>query len=307
MTKFLIVDGNSLGCRAAFAAPKHSKDLCTKENIPTGTIVRFINMLNKVMCDIVKPTHIVVAWDTDANTFRKQLYPEYKANRQAHKEQNDIDMHIVHKQFKMLRNMLEWLGIKNVNIQGFEGDDICGSFATISKADENYIVTGDKDSFQLVNDNTYIVYPKSGFTDVDIVNEQYINDKFNVSLDNYIGLKTLQGDASDNIHGFTGCGPKTAAKLLDEFGNSDIIARLKEEELSNYNKKIKTGLADWQSRYELLKTLVTIRTDVELPYTFDDCEIDLLKWDELIPYMEQLEMNNFINRIKWGAVYRLHY
>ena len=303
----MIVDGNSLGCRAAFAAPKHQKDLCTKENIPTGTLVRFMNMWNKVMCDIVQPTHIVVAWDTDANTFRKQLCAEYKANRQIKKEQNDIDMHIVHKQFKMLRNMLERLGIKNVNIQGFEGDDICGSFATISDADENYIVTGDKDSFQLVNENTYIIYPKSGFTDVDIVDEKYINDKFNVSLENYIGLKTLQGDVSDNIHGLTGCGPKTAAKLLKDFGSSDIIAKLKGEELAHYNKKIRVGLTDWQSRYELLKTLVTIRTDVELPYTFEDCEIDLLKWNDLVPYMEELEMHNFINRIKWGAVYRLHY
>ena len=115
-----------------------AKDLRTSTGIETGTIIRFFNMISKVMLQL-EPTHIICCWDTDSYTFRKQLYPEYKANR--HTSEPAIDMSIVHKQFGMIRKMLDILGIKSVNIQGFEGDDLVGSFLQISKADINSIKT----------------------------------------------------------------------------------------------------------------------------------------------------------------------
>ena len=306
MTKFLIVDGNSIGCRAAFAIPKDHPDLKTKEGIETGTITRFMNMFNKIMMQI-KPTHIAVVWDSAEETFRKKLYPEYKANRHKNDKEPIIDMNIVHKQFRMIRKILDLLGIISINIPGYEGDDLCGSLANISEADETYIVTGDKDSFQLIDKDTYVIFPKNGFTDFDIANLQYIEDKFGITVDQYIGLKALQGDQSDNILGYVGCGPKTASKMLNEFGDSDIIAKLKQEDLSHYNKKIRANLEDWQNRYDLIKQLVTIKTDVELSYRYEDFEIELLKWDDALSYFQDLEMYHFINRIHWKAVYRLTY
>ena len=95
--------------------------------------------------------------------------------------------------------------------------------------------------------------------------------------------------------------------MLNEFGSTDIIAKLKEEDLTNYNKTIKKNLKDWQERYEILKQLVTIKTDLPLPYDFTDFEIGLLKWNEIKPLLQDLEMYNFINRIAFGAVYRLKY
>ena len=304
MTKFLIIDGNSIGCRAAFAGPKTGDDLKTTTGIETGTIVRFFNIINKVMLQL-EPTHIVCCWDTDAHTFRKDLYPEYKANR--HNRQSNIDMSTVHRQFAMIRKMLDILGIKSVNVQKFEGDDLVGSFLAISNADMNYICSGDKDSWALVNDNTTAVFPKSGFTDVILATPEYIEDKFMIKRANYVGLKMLQGDVSDNVKGLEGCGPKTAAKLLNEFNDIDTIAALTDEDLAGYNKKIRNNFADWKQRFPILKELMTIRTDVQLPYTFDDCEIDLLNWDEFKIYIKGLEMYNFIQRIEWGAVYRLKY
>ena len=306
MTKFLIIDGNSLGCRAAFAGARAFPDLKSHENIPTATIVCMMNMLNKVFMTM-KPTHIVVCWDTDSNTFRKQLYPEYKANRQNVDNHSaiEIDMKVVYKQFSFIRRMLEILGIKNVNKQGYEGDDLCGSFAHISNADKTYIVSGDQDSWALVTPDINIIYPKSGFNDFNIITEDFIYDKYHITVQQYVDLKTLKGDISDNIPGYSGCGPKTASKMLKEFGSADIIASLKEEDLKNYNKTIKNNLKDWQTRYELIKKLMTIRTDVELPYTYDDCEIDLLDWESLKPLLRDLDMNQLLNRMHWGAVYRM--
>lgn len=304
MTKFLIVDGNSIGCRAAFSGPKGGNDLQTASGIPTGTIVRFFNMLSKVMLQL-EPTHIICCWDTDSHTFRRELYPEYKANR--HIKEPIIDMSIVHKQFGLIRKMLDILGIKSANVQGFEGDDIVGSFLKISEADINYICSGDKDSWALVDENTIAIFPKSGFTDVNLITPEYVEEKFLIKKANYVGLKILQGDVSDNVKGLEGCGPKTAAKLLNEFNDIDTIASLKEEDLAQYNKKIRNGFKDWQARFPIIKTLMTIRTDVTLPYTFADCEIDLLNWEDFKEYIKGLEMYNFIQRIEWGAVYRLKY
>lgn len=306
MTIFCIIDGNSLGMRAALSITKGKPDLMTKDGIPTGTIVRYFNMLNKILLQL-QPTHVAIAWDSDANTFRKELYPEYKANRQKRALPDGIDLNIVYKQFKFIRLLLEKLGIVNINVPTFEGDDICGSLLKLSQADQNFIISGDRDIWSLIDDNTQIVYPKSGFTDFDFIDAKYVEDKYNISVNQFLGLKAICGDASDNIKGYNGCGVKTATKMLNEFGNSDVIAKLKVDDLQGYNKTIKNNLQDWQDRYELIKTLITIRQDVDISYDFDDFEIGLLKWNNIKPLLQDLEMYNFINRIAFGAVYRLKY
>lgn len=177
----------------------------------------------------------------------------------------------------------------------------------ISKADENYIISGDKDFFQLVNSNTFIVFPKHGFTDYNVITEQYIIDEFNINPINYIDLKILQGDKSDNITGYKGCGPKIASKMINEFGSSEKIFKLTVDKLNNYNKTIKNNLQDWQQRYDLLKVLMTIKTDLEIPYLFEDFKIELLKWLDLKPILEELQMKRLISLIDWGAVYRLRW
>ena len=304
MTTFLIVDGNSVGMRAAMAGAR--QPLTTREGIPTATIVFFFNMLNKIMLNI-RPTHICIGWDTDSNTFRKKLYPEYKANRHNKPLPEGVDLTTIYKQFKFIRLLLDKLGIKSINIPIFEGDDICGSLARISEADMTYIVSGDRDSWSLVDDDINIIYPKNGFNDFDIIDYDYIEKKYGIDPQQFLSLKALQGDVADNIIGLVGCGTKTATKMINEFGSSDKIATLNAEDLKGYNKTIRNNLQDWKNRYELIKTLVTIKTDVELPYQFDDFLIELLPWQELKPLLFDLEMYNFINRIDYGAVYRLTY
>ena len=303
----MIVDATNICFRAACVACSLEKNIQQNSylinKIPTGTFHVFFNLFNHIMMKI-QPTHIVCCFDTNTNTFRKQLYPEYKAQRHDNLIEG-LDITIVHKQFQFIRKMLNILGIKSINIESYEADDLCGSCMSISEADENYIISGDKDSWQLVNDNTVVIFPKNGFTDYIIVDKQYIEDKYDIQYDKYIDLKILQGDKSDNIPAYKGVGPKIASKMINEFQSSNQIAKLRIEDLNNYNKTIRNNLQDWQNKYELLKTLMTIKTDIILPYKYDDFEINLLKWLDLKPWLEELHMYNLINRISYGAVYRL--
>lgn len=302
MTKFMIVDATNICFRAACVGFASNNQLIVN-NIPTTTFQVFFNLFNHIMMQL-QPTHIVCCFDTNSNTFRKKLYPEYKAQR--HKNlMEGMDLNIVHKQFLFIRKMLDILGIKSINMENYEADDLCGSCRTISQADENYIISGDKDSWQLVNDNTRVIFPKNGFTDYIIVDQQYIEEQYNIQYDKYIDLKILQGDKSDNIPAYNGVGPKTASKMINEFYDSSKIAKLKVEDLANYSKKVRNNLQDWQNKYELLKTLMVIKTDINIPYKYEDFEINLLKWLELKPWLEELHMYNLINRISYGAVYRL--
>lgn len=291
-SKFLIIDGNSLGCRAAFAHnPKHGEDLCNFEGRPTGATYRFFNMLDRILHQI-RPTHVVVAWDTNSNTFRKQIYPEYKANR----KQSTADNETAQIQFEDIKNILNLIGINNVNIEGFEGDDIVGSYTELSTADKDFIVTGDKDSFQLVTDNAFIIYPLNGFKEVQIINPQYIENKYNIEVDKFIDLKALMGDTGDNIKGINGCGEKTALKLLEKLGSAKAVSEYKENELEGINKKVMCNLKEWSDRFEQTMQLVTIRKDVDLPYTFEECEIDL-QWENAKEYFKQLTLNSFLRKI----------
>ena len=302
MTKFMIVDGNSIGCRAALAFnPKLGKeDLKSKSGVPTGAVHRFFNLFIKLLNQF-KPTHIAFAWDTDIHTFRKQLDASYKANRQQKLDDSVTDMN---RQFQIIRLLLEKLGIHSVNVQGFEGDDIIGSFIRISKADNNFIITGDRDSFQLVDDNTFVVFPKHGFKEFNIVNKQYIQNNYELDVNQFIDLKMLQGDMSDNIRGIDGCGPKMAIKLLHKFGSIDNIKEASIEEIQKEsNKRVAANIEEWKSRVNILKQLVTIRQDIKLPYTFDDCKIDQLYWEEILSYIEELDMNQLSAKIRIGNLY----
>ena len=302
-TKFMIVDGNSLGCRAALAFnPNYGKeDMKSTKGIPTGTVVRFMNMFCKILKEI-EPTHIVVTWDTDTNTFRKQLDDSYKANRQAIKD--TVVFSDMYKQFQIIKLILEKIGIHSVNVQGFEGDDIVGSYAKVSKADKNYIITGDRDSFQLVDNKTVVIYPKHGFKEINIVDEDYIKKEYELDTNQFISFKMLQGDSSDNIKGIDGCGPKTAIKLLHKFGSAKNIYNAKNEEiLKESNKRVAADIDNWRNRFDILEKLVTIRKDVKLPYSYAKCKIKKLDWEAALPYIEELNMNQLASKIRMHELY----
>jgi DNA polymerase-1 len=345
MSKLLIIDGNSLACRAAFAynprylCPKWGKwngewnstktykkndvvvfdkdavyiakkesiniappslehwdflgsDLKNSEGKLTGATYRFINMLDKLMHQI-EPTHVVVGWDVGRDTFRKEVDSTYKQTR----EKKNDDLYI---QFADMKRILDAVGIKNVGVKGFEGDDIVGTYIQLSQADKNYIATGDKDSFQLISDKTEIIHLSGNFKDMKFITADKVFEDYGVTVDKFADLKALMGDEGDNIKGINGCGEKTAAKLINHYGTLDeIVKNANNICIKGVNKKIQENIGEWVERYEQVKQLVQIRRDVPVPYSFDQCQINF-DWNNALPIFKELEFNSFIKKLNGG-------
>lgn len=300
MTKFLIIDGNSIAYRAAVASSPN-KELINSKGKITGGIFRFVNILNKILT-LTKPTHVIVGFDTSKKTFRNELYSEYKANRKSKNEGEDKD---IYSQFSDIKKVLEAIGIKHDNILDYEGDDIVGTYCNISNANKNFVLSGDKDTFQLINDDTFVIFPIKGISEVAVYNKDKFMDRFDVNVEQYIDYKCLLGDKGDNIPGVNGCGDKSAASILKKYSNIDNLLKNLDEQSKDIRgwKKLSNNLKEWQTDYPLMKKLVTIRNDVPIKYSFDDCKISL-NWNNAIPLFEELEFNSLIKRVKGGKLYK---
>lgn len=291
MSNFMIVDGNSLACRAEFAFNpyKNKVDLTNSEGRVTGGTYRFINMFDKLLWKI-KPTHIVVCWDTNRNTWRRKLYPQYKMNRENNP--NNINKESLYIMFEDIKKILTAINVVNVEYDGYEGDDLVGTFANISTADKTFIVSGDKDTFQLINKNTYVVFPNNN----DIIDEEYIKNKYNVTPKQFIELKALMGDSGDNIPGIKGCAEKTASKLINHYGNINNIINASDINIKGVSKTIISNIEQWKPQAEMILKLVTIDKKVPIEIEFEDCKNNI-NWYNAIPIFEELEFNSLINKI----------
>lgn len=291
MTKFLIIDGNSIACRAEYAHNlKKGIDLINSNGKITGGTYRFINMFDRLLHKI-KPTHIVVVWDVNRNTWRRKLYPQYKMNREQINENKD-DLYIM---FEDIKRILQTIGVLNIEFEEYEGDDLVGTFTNISTADKNFIVSGDKDTFQLINKNTNVIFPKNGFREIIIVDEEFLIKKYNVkNAKQFIELKTLMGDVGDNIPGIKNCGEKTAIKLLHHFGNIQSIIQTKE--FNNINNKLVENIKLWQPQAETFLKLVTINKKVPIEVEFEDCILNI-DWNKALSIFQELEFNSLIKKI----------
>lgn len=299
-TRFLIIDGNSLACRAAFAHnPNFGPDLQTKDGKVTGGIFRFFTMFDKILKQI-RPTHVIVGWDVNRHNWRKQVYPLYKANREKKEESLFI-------QFEDIKNILNAIGIKNIGVIGYEGDDIVGTYVSKSKATKNFIVSGDKDCYQLVNDNTSIVFPKVGFSEIELITPEYILNKYDIPVEQFVDLKALMGDAGDNVPGIDGCGEKTAIKLLKHYGSAKEVSNNKDNiDIKGVNKKVKAGIQEWSKQSDLIIDLVTIRKDIpeQFLFDYDSCYIgNEINWDGAYQLFKELEFNALINKMHEGGLY----
>ena len=220
MSKILIIDGNSLLFRAYYAM---TVPMVTKEGIYTQGVYSFINMINKLKEEFA-PTHMMVAFDVKGPTFRHLEYEEYKAGRKKTPEELLMEIPILH-------DVLDAMNIKIIELSGYEADDVIGTVAT--KADEArieaYIVTGDKDALQLVTDNTKVVINKKGVTQFETYDIPKMKEVYDLTPDEFIDLKGLMGDNSDNIPGVPGVGIKTGTNLIKEFGTVENIIKNADE------------------------------------------------------------------------------
>ncbi|KLU75232.1 DNA polymerase I [Clostridium botulinum] len=253
--RLLILDGHSLMYRAFFALPP----LTNKEGIHTNAIYGFIKMLLK-MKEEIKPNYIVTAFDKKAPTFRHKEYEDYKAGRAKMPSE-------LNEQFPIVKEILNKLAINIFEIDGFEADDLIGTLSQFAeeKGIEVYIVTGDKDALQLATDNVKIVINKKGMSEKEIYDRNRMIEEYEVTPTQFIDVKGLMGDKSDNIPGVPGIGTKTAFKLIKEYGSIENVL----ENVENISgKKMKQNLIEYREQAIFSKKLATICTNVPI-------EIDL--------------------------------
>lgn len=283
--KLTIIDGFSLANRAFFALPP----LATSSGQPTNAVYGLLMMLLKLV-EEGKPDYLVTAFDAAAPTFRYQEYREYKANRMKMEDS-------LRSQFPIIRELLGILQVPVYEKPGFEADDVIGTFAkkAVKQGLNVEIVTGDRDSFQLVEPGITVLYTKKGITDYDRVDEAYIRNRYQLTPAQLIDLKGLMGDVSDNIPGVPGVGEKTALKYLHQYGSLETlyehlgeISRKREQEL----------LGAYKDQAILSKRLATIVTDLDLELELEHCcrppELDR---ERLIEFCRKYEFKSLLNRL----------
>ena len=281
--KIMILDGNSLLFRAFYAMPP----LKTKKGQYTNAVYGFLNMLYKLL-DTYSPEYICVAFDPKKPTFRHEQYKDYKATRAKAPDE-------LIEQFQLIRDVLEIHKIKCVEIDGFEADDVAGTFA--SAAEEQgvrvYLVTSDKDYLQLIDENINVILTKKGVTNTEEMNVQAMWDAYGISSAQFVDLKALMGDQSDNIPGVGGVGEKTALKLIQEYGSLDSIY----ENIDNVKGKLKEKLETDKMQAYMSQTLARIIRDIPLEFNIDDYRIQKPDSKKLLALYDELEFRTFKKRI----------
>lgn len=281
--KFLIIDGSSLIHRAFFALPP----LTTRKGQHTGAVYGFLRMFHKLLQD-VKPRWVAAAFDKSRITFRTKLYADYKGQRKPTPPE-------LKEQFPLCMEVLRSMGVPALELDDYEADDIIGTFA--KKADpsvEVYIVTGDRDELQLIDDRTRVMYTKKGISDIKLYDKAAFAEDYEGLIPlQLIDLKGLMGDTSDNIPGVPGVGPKTALKLIAEYGSvENVIAHVEEVK----GKSLKEKLVSNREQALLSKELATIYTEVPgLDLTLDTYALKPLE-GKTRQMMADLEFRGFFNQ-----------
>lgn len=279
--RLIAIDGTSLIYRFFYAIQNEMRN---KEGQSTRGTYGFLSMVFKLIEDY-KPDYFVVAWDLKGPTFRHKQYEDYKANRKPMPDDLASEMPI-------LQSVLEALDIKNMSLAGYEADDILG---TISKRAESedmdvLIVTGDRDALQLASDNVKVMINKKGITNFDLYDRDAMISEYGMTPEQFIDLKALMGDSSDNIKGVPGVGKVTGQKLIQEYGSIENLKN-KIDEISK--PKLRQSLLDYKEILEDNKTLVTIVRDVPIEFDFEDLRFDKIDREKTKEWFVKLEFKRF--------------
>ncbi|WP_026476192.1 DNA polymerase I [Alkaliphilus transvaalensis] len=281
--RIVIIDGNSLVNRAFYALPP----FVTKDGQHTNAIYGFLTMLLKVLEDY-KPQYIGVAFDLKAPTFRHKEFTDYKAGRK--KMPNEL-----REQIEPLKELLDALNIFRIELEGYEADDLIG---TLSKYCENkemecLIVTGDKDALQLVSQDVKVLITRKGISSLDIYDDKKLMEDYEVTPLQFIDLKALMGDKSDNIPGVPGVGEKTAIKLVKQFESvENLIQNTHEIAAAKLREKVENHIQD----IILSKRLATIITDIPVEFDIKTLEAEEPNYEDLIGLLKRFEFNSLISR-----------
>jgi DNA polymerase-1 len=272
--------------RAFFALP--AENFTTAQGQHTNAIYGFATMLLSLLSS-EKPTHVAVAFDVSRKTFRSEIFPEYKANRAKTPDEFRSQMSYLHE-------LVTAFGITSFEVEGFEADDIIATIAKQAEREnaEVFICTGDRDSFQLVNEKTTVLYPKRGVSDLTRMTPDAVQEKYGMSPEQYPDFAALRGDPSDNLPSVPGVGEKTAAKWIVEYGSfHELIANI-----DKLGGKVGQSLRDSINDVIRNRELTQLVANVPL-----ELSIDALAWNgvdenDVTPLFEKLEFKTLKERMK---------
>ncbi|WP_432185925.1 DNA polymerase I [Streptomyces sp. Tue6028] len=278
--RLMLMDGHSLAYRAFFALP--AENFTTATGQPTNAIYGFASMLANTLRDEA-PTHFAVAFDVSRKTWRSEEFTEYKANRSKTPDE-------FKGQVELIGELLDAMHVQRFAVEGFEADDIIATLATQAEAEgfEVLIVTGDRDSFQLVSEHTTVLYPTKGVSELTRFTPEKVVEKYGLTPAQYPDFAALRGDPSDNLPGIPGVGEKTAAKWINQFGSfADLVERVDE-----VKGKAGQNLRDHLEAVKLNRRLTEMVKDVELSRTVPDLERAAYDRKAVAMVLDTLEIRN---------------
>ena len=281
--RLIIIDGNSIINRAFYALP----DMTNSEGLHTNAVYGFTRMLFKIIDDY-KPTHISVAFDMKAPTFRHKEFSEYKAGRK--KMPNELGQ-----QLQPLKELLDTFNIHRMEMAGFEADDLIGTVAKKAENDDFkvYIVTGDKDAIQLASNKTTTLITKKGVGEVEEYNYDSVVERYEMTPTQFIDLKGLMGDKSDNIPGVPGIGEKTGIKLIKEFSSIENLI----ENTNQLKGSVKKKIEENKDQAVFSKKLATIITDVPIEISLDELSYGDYDKNAVIEEFKKFGFNTLIKQV----------
>lgn len=281
--KLLLIDANSIVHRAYHALP----DLMTSKGAHTGAIYGFLTIFLRIVAEL-SPTHVAAAFDLKAPTFRHRLYAPYKGTRKP------MDAELA-EQFEPLKELLALMRVPVVSKEGYEADDILGTLSAHTD-DDTVILTGDRDSFQLVSPTTRIYWTKKGVSDVEVIDlARLAADGF--TPQSFIDYKALRGDPSDNIPGVPGVGEKTAKLLLEQYKTLDEVL----DHASEVKGKLGETLSASREIAELSRTLATIDKDVPLEIDEESLRFSGVYSEDVRRRLQELELNSLAGRMTFAS------
>lgn len=283
--KLLLIDGNSVAFRAFYALYRQLDRFTSPDGLHTNAIFTFKNMLDAIMKQ-TNPTNVLVAFDAGKVTFRTEMYQDYKGGRQ--KTPSELS-----EQLPVIREMLKDLGIKSYELKNYEADDIIGTLSKMGE-DAGYtvdIVTGDRDLTQLASDKTTVLITKNGVGDTEAYTPDHMKEVNGVTPTEFIDMKALMGDSSDNYPGVTKVGPKTASRLIQKYGS---IEELYEHVDEMKKSKLKENLINDKDKAFLAKKLATIDRDSPVEVNLADTKLQEPNIEDLRNLYERLGFKKFL-------------
>jgi DNA polymerase-1 len=283
--KFVIIDGNSLMHRAFYALP----NLTNSKGLHTNVIYGFINMLYKLQ-DELKPDYIGIAYDRKAPTLRHQEYAEYKAGRQKMAEE-------MVEQIPVLKEVIAAMNIKQVEIDGYEADDIIGTVSELCTQKEvaALIVTGDRDALQLINEHVHVFITKKGISEMIEFDREKLMEIYEITPEQVTDMKGLMGDASDNIPGVPGIGEKTALELIKQF---QTLENTLENSSQVKKNKVRENLETYREQAIFSKKLATIIRNVPIEICLEDFLVNAPDNNKLYNHFKDLEFKGLLNKLE---------